>query len=515
MSELDIQQILSSRFRTSGDADKYTINLMQGLGLSTKANVAKLAIGRSLSAGMFDEENIDAKGLDIPATSLFSQQDIAVWVGLIVEHARKFSIPLSTMEHFRGAVRHHWHRGAIMLMQDWQLANENYDTFLHTLINRRAELPDSVETTESNTLTVETTSATNDYSGQLIKALSDIGVTAEVRGVSHGPRVSRYRVFLPDINLLEKLKKGLERLSLVMSLQAVPTIARGDEAKTVFLDIPRDKSTWLTSNFPQLKEWVKNQKSNQDQLIVYPAVDVMGEPFALNLTSAPHLLVGGATGMGKSVCVHALIISLLLAHSPSGLKLALIDPKQVEFSAYKDSPYLYGNSIAVDTAMARLTIQNLIDEMESRYSQFSALGVANIAEARLNGGQLPFIVVFIEEMADLVMQDKDIESLIVRLAQKARAAGIHLVLATQRPDAKTFSGLIRSNIPSRIALTVQRGSESTIILDETGAENLLGAGDMLIKVTGRQVERAHGVFLARSDIDAALKNMAATRFNTR
>lgn len=142
---------------------------------------------------------------------------------------------------------------------------------------------------------------------------------------------------------------------------------------------------------------------------------------------------------------------------------------------------------------------------------FASMGVANIVEARHRGSQLPFIAVFIEEMADLVLQDKDVESYIVRLAQKARAAGIHLVLATQRPDAKTFSGLVRSNIPARIALTVQKGTESSIILDDTGAENLLGAGDMLIKVPGGQMERVHGVFVTRSDIDLVLRTKNGRR----
>lgn len=507
MSSLDLQQILSSRFRTSGDADRYTANLMQGLGLSTKANVARLAIGRSLSLGPLKEDGIDSKGLDIPAQSLFSQSDIAVWVGLIVTHAKKHGEVISNMDGFRNAVRQHWHRGATLLMEDWQAENGDFDKFMGTLINRRAELPDTA-TPPTSTESQKTKSAEKpvDVSAQLIRAMSDIGVVAEVKGLTHGPRVSRYKVFLPDINQLDKLRKGLERLSLVLSLSTVPTLARGDETKTVFLDIPRSKETWESAGFGKLKEWVQSSQSTPDQLIVYPGINVIGKPFSLDLTSAPHLLVGGATGMGKSVCLHALILSLIMKHSTSNLKLALIDPKQVEFSVYQDSGYVYGDGVAVDSSTARQCILDLVSEMETRYQTFSTMGVANIAEARHRGIQLPFIVVFIEEMADLIMQDKDVESHIVRLAQKARAAGIHLVLATQRPDAKTFSGLIRSNIPARIALTVQKGTESSIILDETGAENLLGSGDMLIKIPGGQPERAHGVYVTRNDVEAALRS---------
>lgn len=506
MSELDLSQILSSRFRTSAEADKYTNALMQGLGLSTKANIARLAIGRSLALGELSDEGVDSKGLEIPAQALFSQADIPVWVGLIVAHGAKHGQEIADMEALRNSVKKHWHRGAKLMMEDWQEANGDFDAFVNTLIHRRAELPEEAEVPVdegfSRPIAPE---APGDISNKLTKALADIGVTAEVKSVLHGPRVSRYKVYLPDINLLDKLKRGLERLSLVLSLDRTPNMTRGDEAKTIFLDIPRAKNTWKSTGLSELKSWVMSKPGTTDNLIMYPGVDVMGQPFSIDLASAPHLLVGGATGMGKSVCLHALILSLLLAHKPENLKLALIDPKQVEFSVYQDTDYVYGDGVAVDPVSARECIVNLVEEMESRYQTFSSIGVANIVEARRKGVNLPYIAVFIEEMADLLMQDKDIESFIVRLAQKARASGIHLVLATQRPDANTFSGLIRSNIPARIALTVQKQTESKIILDDTGAENLLGAGDMLVKVTGGLIERVHGVYISREDLDLALR----------
>lgn len=503
MSKLDFSQILSARFRTSAEADKYTNALMQHLGLSTKANVARLAIGRSLSMGPLADEGLDSKGLEIPAQALFSQADIPVWIGLIVTHAASSEQPVNDMDGLRNAVKKHWHRGVALLMEDWHEANGEFDAFLKTLINRRAELPEDAEVLRDSDLRQpQVPDAPNDISTALTKALADIGVMAEVKSVNHGPRVSRYKVYLPDINLHDKLKKGLERLSLVLGLDRAPNMCRGDEAKTIFLDIPRKKVTWTSTGLADLKSWVA---SSPETLNVFPGVDVMGKPFAIDLATAPHLLVGGATGMGKSVCLHALILSLLLQNKPDQLKLALIDPKQVEFSVYQDSDYVYGKGVAVDPVSARECIVSLVEEMESRYQTFSSIGAANIGEAKRKGVTLPYIVVFIEEMADLLMQDKDIESFIVRLAQKARAAGIHLVLATQRPDANTFSGLIRSNIPARIALTVQKQTESKIILDDIGAENLLGAGDMLVKVAGGQIERVHGVYITRQDIDSAMK----------
>lgn len=512
MSDLSIQQIMNSRYRTSTEADRITVALMSNLGLSTKANVARLAIGRSLGLGALTVDGVDAKGLEIPAAVLFTQEDITAWVGLIVAHARMHGDErLDSMEAFRASVRKHWHRGATLLMDDWKATNGNYDKFLETLINRRAELPDVASANHGNkkeqTLTAE---KPQDNSALLLKALADIGVTVEIKGLIHGPRVTRYKVFLSDINQLDKLRRGLERLSLSLNLQGVqPTVTHGDEAKTVNLDVPRPENTWHSVVFSKLREWAASTPVDDEKLVVFPGVDVLGNPYSFDLAAAPHLLVGGTTGSGKSVCLHSLILSMVLRLPQTMLKLALIDPKQVEFATYQDSNYLYGD-IATDAAMARECILELVVEMEARYQSFKSSGVSNIYEARRKGLALPYVVVFIEELADLLMQDKDIEGHIIRLAQKARAAGIHLVIATQRPDAKTFSGLIRSNIPARIALTVQKSTESNIILDESGAELLLGSGDMLVKARpGGQADRVHGIRATRIDIEAVLRERSA------
>lgn len=516
MSDLSVQQIMNSRYRTSAEAERITVSLMFSLGLSTKANVARLAIGRSLSQGAFGDDEVDAKGLEIPASVLFTQDDVTAWLGLIVTHARAHGTePINSMDAFRTAVRKHWHRGAHLLIADWQAASADYDKFLETLIVRRAELPDVAERGGARVEEKSTKAdKPHDMSSQLVKALADIGVSAEVRGLIHGPRVTRYKVYLPDINQLDKLRRGLERLSLALNLQgAQPTLAHGDEAKTVSLDVPRPESTWQKVGFSKLREWVSSTFTDNDQLIVYPGVDVLGNPYSFNLAEAPHLLVGGTTGSGKSVCLHALILSMILRLPPTGLKLALIDPKQVEFSVYNNSNYLYRGEVATDISAARECILELVVEMEVRYQSFMGAGVANIAEARRKGMSLPYIVVFIEELADLILQDRDIEDNIIRLAQKARAAGIHLVLATQRPDSDTFSGLIRSNIPARIGLTVRTAAESKIILEEGGAQNLLGAGDMLVKAKpGGQADRVHGVRTTRNDIEAVLRDRSARAY---
>lgn len=510
MSELSIQQVLGSRYRTSRAADKTTVMMMEHLGLSTKASIARLAISRSLSMGRLSDDKIDAKGLEVPASSMFSKEDVAVWIGMCVTHSRMYgNTPITDMESFRAAIRKHWHRGVELLREDWAASSEDYDRFLETLINRRADLPEFAEQTntdgDSTSENVENASPM-DISEQLVAALADIAVTAEIKEAIHGPRVSRYKVYLPNINLVDKLRKGLERLSLVLGLQeGLPTLSRGDASKTVYLDIPREKVSWQPCGFSKLQEWVTVGEQATEELRVFPGVDIMGKPFSFDLAKAPHLLVGGATGQGKSVCLHALIVSLMMQHSPQTMRLALIDPKQVEFSVYRNSSFLYNGQIAVGVEEARNFIHSLVSEMDLRYELFNDLNVTNIQEARQKKIDIEYIVVFIEELADLIIQDREIEEQVVRLAQLARAAGIHLVLATQRPDSKTFSGLIRSNIPARIALTVQKGAESKIILDENGAEHLLGAGDMLVKTTGKQATRVHGVYVTRSDVESFLQ----------
>lgn len=509
MSTLVLPQIMGSRFRTSAEAGAMTKSLMSNLGLSTQAGVARLAIGRSLALGALIEDGIDSKGPEIPASVLFTQEDIASWVGLIVTHALAHGQDaIGGMDAFRGAVRKHWHRGVHLLQQDWNDADGSYDKFLDTLITRRADLPDMAGTGGTVTGAPQSPAENpKDVSTALIKALAAIGVAAEIKGLKHGPRISRYHLFLPDVNHYDKLRRGLERLGIALNLQKTkPVLSAGDGASIVNLDVPRHPATWTPVSYAQFCDWVNAAPSKGYQLPVYPGVDAMGIPYSFDLATAPHLLVGGTTGSGKSVCLHALILSLMSSQSASALKIALIDPKQVEFSVYRDSPYLYRGEVATTPSAAKDLLDELVAEMEARYQVFDKAGVNSIQEAHKKHLEMPYIVLFIEELADLIMANAGHEERIIRLAQKARAAGIHLVLATQRPEAKTFSGLIRSNIPARIALTVQKSSESTIILDQPGAEDLLGAGDMLVKAKpGGPPERVHGVRIERSDIERHLK----------
>lgn len=513
MSDLNLQNVLSSRYRTSQEADKYTLELQKNLGLSTKAQVARIATGRSLSMGPISKDSsIDSKGLDIPATSLFSTDDIGSWVGLLVTHS--ISVDNNSIENgeeLRNSIRYHWHRGVMALWNDWKAEGDNYDKFIENLIIRRSEMPEFAIQGKLDAPSDEQASdvsAEQDKSQPLIKALGELDIKVEVKESIVGPRVTRYRVLLTNLADSPKIKRSLPQLGLALNLgNAVPTVSNGDEPKTLFIDVPRAKATWKPVLIDRLKSWAHSTAQEVNDLFVYAGVTVTGEDVVFNIASQPHLLVGGTTGSGKSVCLHSLLLSLLIRHKPSSLKVALIDPKQVEFAPYSKIPHLYGGAVATETPRAKEYLTELVAEMEQRYSMFNKLGVVNIIEARQRGQALPYIVVFIEELADLVLQDDDIEPLLARLAQKARAAGIHLVLATQRPDSRTFSGLIRSNIPARIALTVQKGTESNIILDEKGAEDLLGSGDMLIRLSGETLKRAHGVFVKVEHIVDILRSL--------
>lgn len=344
-------------------------------------------------------------------------------------------------------------------------------------------------------------------SEQLLEALVEIGVQAEIKEKIEGARIDRYNLFLPQVGHFDDLRRGLDKLAFSLGLGNEGVFIQPTaEPKVVGLDIPRQRQFWQTIDGSSLFTWAEQAK-NITGLPVWLGQDVLGHDFSFDLAEAPHLLIAGTTGSGKSVTLHALILSLLLGRSSEEIQLAFIDPKLVELSRYQDIPQLYGAGVAHLVTDAMQMLKALIAEMEKRNQLLDKVGASNLSEALENGKlNLPRIVVIIEELADLFSQSRELEAPLVRLAQKARSVGIHLVLATQRPDATTFSGLLRANIPGRIALRVQKGSESRIILDETGAEKLLGSGDMLVKVGTNRPVRIHGAYISQDDIKRSIRS---------
>lgn len=335
----------------------------------------------------------------------------------------------------------------------------------------------------------------------LLQALEEFGLGAEIIQSQVGPRVTRHTVRLADAEDYGRLERKLDDLAFTLGLKdAGVFLAPAGEPKTVWLDVPRPSKEWNNLGAEMLVTW--NAPTHGLPLLL--GVDIAGAPVMRDLVEAPHVLVAGTTGSGKSVCLHALLLSLLTSRSPSRLQVMLIDPKRVEFAPYQNSPHLLA-PVIVDGPEATRALKGLVKEMEAREKLLAARGAREWGE--LGDSAPPRIVVMVEELAALIAQAPDAEDPLVLLAQKARAAGIHLVLATQRPDAATFSGLLRANIPSRIALTVQKSADSRIVLDEAGAEKLLGKGDMLVKWLGNKVERVHGFHIQPDDVDGLLRRI--------
>lgn len=237
MSNLDLQQVLGSRYKTSLEADGYTDQLRQHLALETKAQVARLTIGRSLAMGKLPEGAIDGQGRDIPATSLFSTENVGAWVGLLVAHSLSNGGPvIESMDGLRLAIRAHWHRGALSLWADWKACEENYDKFIETLVERRSDMPEVVRkkpSAEDIGGDEQVGGASpEDASATLIKALNELGIKVQVKEAIHGPRITRYRVLLTNLADSAKLKRNMPQLGLAMN-SALPTVANGDEARTV------------------------------------------------------------------------------------------------------------------------------------------------------------------------------------------------------------------------------------------------------------------------------------------
>lgn len=335
----------------------------------------------------------------------------------------------------------------------------------------------------------------------LMQGLKQIGVSATLAADPiDGPRLTRFALTLATVDDYDRARKRLDDLAFAIGLgNSGIVLKREAKERRVTLDIPRPSGTWKDISWSAIRPSLSGR---QELLAVCPGVDSQGQAFVFDLAEAPHLFVAGATGSGKSMCLNAILLSLLAARRPP--ELLMIDPKGVDFADYNGWSKLRDRSVITDMSLAVEKLRGLVDEMESRQEVLRELGVRNIAEAQQTGSPLERLVVVIDELSDFMMGRSGAEEPLIRLAQKARAVGIHLLLGTQRPEAATFPGLLRANIPSRIALTVQKSADSRIILDEGGAENLLMRGDMLIKLAGKDVVRVHGARVEAADVKKAM-----------
>lgn len=492
----------------TGAADEQTIKdvLEKGLGVGTKSfpkwTVLRLALAHSLHIATHPAKDLDriedrsggseyhleqvtGKGLHSEENDTDKQDyDAAICALLSTYHEQNLFQDLSE---YKRLLQRHIRRGLKEFRLGWRESHDFHD-FLYQELFADVDMQDQIQPGLHN---------------ELAQGLNEIGIKGEIRETLSGPRLTRFLLHLPNVNDLDRLNRGLPKLSFFLGLQEQGVFTSPtNESKVVGLDVPRQRETWQMIKGHQLAEWIRDYQG-EAILPVWPGVDVLGQPYMFDLAKAPHLLVGGTTGSGKSVCLHALLVSLLRGPAREHLKLLLIDPKLVEFDDYRTLKQ-QGHQVVHDAEEAYAELNELVDIMEARMQRFAELGVRDLGEAFVQGvTDMPYMLVFVDELADLMMQHPDLEQPLVRLAQKARASGIHLVLATQRPDSATFTGLLRSNIPARIALTVQKSSESKIILDNVGAERLTGAGDMLVKPGQGDLVRIHGVKVMSDDIQAA------------
>ena len=335
----------------------------------------------------------------------------------------------------------------------------------------------------------------------LLESLRHFGVEARLLGVVSGPHVSRYELQLAPGTKVSKVAQLKDDLAYALASTDIRILAPIPGKKAVGVEVPNQRRRLV-----RLGDLYTERPKGASPLLAWLGKDVSGQSVNADLALMPHVLVAGTTGSGKSGCINAILTSILMHASPNEVRLVLVDPKRVELNHYERVPHLL-TPVVTNPRLAANVLANLIGEMESRYAVMSEARARNLIElnrARKKAGQapLPHILCVIDELADLMMvAPAEVEDSIIRLAQKARAIGIHLVLATQRPSTDVITGTIKVNIPSRIAFAVASQVDSRVILDGGGAETLLGQGDMLFRPVGTsKMNRIQGAFVTEEEI---------------
>lgn len=346
---------------------------------------------------------------------------------------------------------------------------------------------------------------------KLEKTFESFGVKAKVLKVHLGPAVTKYEVY-PDVGVkVSKIVSLTDDLALALAAKDIRIEAPIPGKSAIGIEVPNQEVSMVS-----LREVLESRQNLEDQaakLKIGLGRDISGEPILADLSKMPHLLVAGATGSGKSVCINGIITSILMKAKPHEVKLMMIDPKMVELNVYNGIPHLLA-PVVTEPKKAAQALKKVVNEMERRYELFSYSGTRNvegynelIKRQNLATGEnqplLPYIVVIVDELADLMMvASGDVEDAITRLAQMARAAGIHLIIATQRPSVDVITGVIKANIPSRIAFSVSSTTDSRTIIDMGGADKLLGKGDMLyLPVGASKPTRIQGAFLSDDEVE--------------
>jgi S-DNA-T family DNA segregation ATPase FtsK/SpoIIIE len=498
---------------------------------STLFLLVLIAAGFSLFSGLSWLRLIDWLGVRVETSYLWSRNSWRTWQDKRIG-AQAVSERLATVREEKKRAEEHEpifiQQAPLEVPQSTRMVQEQQTSLF-------SEMPDSalppLHLLDQAVAEIETISTdTLEFTSRLIeRKLKDFGVEVKVVAAYPGPVITRYEIE-PAIGVkgsqITNLVKDLARALSVVSLRVVETIPGKN---CMALELPNPKRQIV-----RLSEILSSQAyaDMKSPLTMVMGKDISGVPVVADLAKMPHVLVAGTTGSGKSVAINAMILSLLYKATPQEVRLLLIDPKMLELSVYEGVPHLLA-PVVTDMRQAASGLNWCVQEMDKRYRLMSSLGVRNMAgynqkvRDAIKAGQpltnpftltpehpealeeLPFIVVFIDELADLMMVvGKKVEELIARLAQKARASGIHLVLATQRPSVDVITGLIKANVPTRISFQVSSKIDSRTILDQMGAEALLGQGDMLYLPPGSGYpQRVHGAFVSDQEVHRVIQHI--------
>ena len=354
----------------------------------------------------------------------------------------------------------------------------------------------------------------NETAEVLKSVFKDFGIEGHVVTAHVGPAVTQYEMEIKAGTKLSKILGIHREIALSLAAKDVRIQAPIPGKKTVGIEIPNAQTAMVTVR--EILETIKPEDDEKKLLVTF-GQDIMGNPVTWQINKTPHMLVAGSTGSGKSVCINSFIVSMLMRTKPDEVKLVLVDPKKVELSMYNGVPHLLA-PVVTDARKANIALKKIVVEMERRYDEFERTGTKNIEgynkyidkQNELNPNEpqkhLPFIVVIIDELADLMLvAAKEVEDSIMRITQMARAAGIHLIVATQRPSTDVITGVVKANIPTRVAFAVSSQIDSRTILDMAGAEKLLGKGDMLFLPQGENIPiRVQGTFISDDEIKAVV-----------
>ena len=370
---------------------------------------------------------------------------------------------------------------------------------------RRAEaayvLPDRSVLKSSPAIASGVNKANERTAETLVKALAHFGVEATIVGQISGPRVTRYELQLAPGTKVSKVAALKDDLSYALATTEIRILAPIPGKQAVGVEVPN-----LSPNIVTLGDIFDDLPRRASPLSVWLGKDISGNAVWADLARMPHILIAGTTGSGKSGCINTILTSILLRSTPDEVRMILIDPKRIELNYYESIPHLL-TPVVSSPKEASAVLANVVAEMERRYERLSIVRARNLPEAnrafRARGEEpLPYLLVVIDELADLMMVcPQAVEDAIIRLAQKSRAVGIHLVLATQRPSVDVITGMIKANVPTRIAFAVSSQTDSRVILDTAGAESLLGQGDMLFKPLGTsRLQRVQGAYVSEEEV---------------